>query len=163
MPGAIRRFLPVVFAAMMVATVPAAAQQDTVPAAPRRGGVPMIGGVRAGWPQKLSAYVGVGLPDKRYTGGYTGLAVTAEAGLGAGAVRAGWTTTGGVGMLLRGQVSVMRTWGDPWLVGPDRTWVGFDAQAGFGYVGLAMGAYVRLPTGEFDPTPMLTLNLAFGN
>jgi hypothetical protein len=66
-------------------------------------------------------------------------------------------------MTARGQVSVLRTWGDPWLVGPDRTWVGVDAQANIGYVGFAAGAYVRAPAGEFDPTPMLTLNLAFGN
>ena len=160
---AIGRVLLPTLAAILLSADPAAAQQDTVPAASRRGGVAMIGGLRVGWPQKLSAYAGVGLPEKRYSGGYTGLALTAEAGLGAGAVRAGWTTAGGIGMLARAQLGVMRTWGDPWLVGPGQTWVGGDAQAGFGFVGLAVGAWVRAPAGEFDPAPMLTFNLYFGN
>ena len=85
------------------------------------------------------------------------------AGLGAGAVRVGWTTTGGIGMTARAQISVLRTWRDPWLVGPHQTWIGADAQAGFGYVGVAVGAYVRAPVDGASPAPMLTLNLVLGN
>ncbi|HEY0019252.1 MAG TPA: hypothetical protein VGC13_23325 [Longimicrobium sp.] len=163
MLGLIYRLLLLVFAAVLLSAVPAAAQADTVPEAPRGGGLEMIGGVRVGWPQKLSGYVGVGVPRKRFESGYTGWSLIVEPGLGGGAVRVGRTTHGGLGMTARGQFSVLRTWGDPWLVGPDRTWVGFDAQANVGYVGFAVGGYVRVPTGEFDPAPMLTLNLAFGN
>jgi hypothetical protein len=31
-------------------------------------------------------------------------------------------------MTWRGQAAVLRTWGDPWLVGPDQTYLGGDVR-----------------------------------
>ncbi|HEX2078511.1 MAG TPA: hypothetical protein VHG08_12405 [Longimicrobium sp.] len=141
------------------------AQEDApaVPAQPRGGPVELLAGARVGWPQQVSGYVGVALVRKRYENGYAGTSLVVEPGLGAGAVRVGWTTAGGIGMTARAQLSILRTWRDPWVVGPDQTWLGADAQAGFGYVGVAVGAYVRAPTDGAGPAPMLTLNLVLGN
>ena len=159
----LRILLPL--ALLILAAAPAAAQEeDTVPAAPRRGGIEMIGGVRVGWPQKLSGYVGVGIPTKRYEGGgYTGWTLTAEPGLGGGMVGIGQTTFGGVGMMARRQLSVLRTWGDPWMVGPDQTYVGLDVRVAIAYVGLGVGGYVRIPEADADPGVLFTASFGFGN
>jgi hypothetical protein len=140
----------------------AAHAQEGEPVQPRGRRLELLAGARVGWPQQLSGYLGVALVTKRYENGYTGALLMVEPGLGASALRLGWTTTGGIGMTARAQVSVLRTWRDPWVVGPDQTWVGADAQAGFGYVSIAVGAYVRAPTDDQTPAPMLTLNLVFG-
>lgn len=150
--------------AILLAAAPAAAQGDTVPDAPRRrGGIEMIGGARIGWPQKLSAYVGIGVPTKRYENGYTGWSLTVEPGLGGGLVGIGETTSGGVGITARRQLAILRTWGDPWLVGPDRTYLGADFRYSIGYVGLAVGGYVRIPEDGADPGVLLTASFVMGN
>jgi hypothetical protein len=149
----------------ILASAPAAAQEeDTVPAAPHRGGIEMIGGARVGWPQKVSGYVGIAIPTKRYeAGGYTGWSIIAEPGLGGGMVGIGETTFGGLGMMARRQFSVLRTWGDPWLVGPDQTYVGLDVRFAVGYVGLGFGGYVRIPEADADPGVLFTTSFGIGN
>ena len=123
----------------------------------------MIHGVRVGWPQKLSGYVGVGIAEKRFEHGYTGWALTVEPGLGGGSVGIGHTTSGGLGMTARRQLAVLRTWGDPWLVGPDQTYVGLDVRILIAYVGLSVGGYVRVPEPDVDPGALLALGFVFGN
>jgi hypothetical protein len=161
MMGSIRGFL--LAAAILLCVDPVAAQQDTVPEAPRRGGLEMIGGVRIGWPQKLSGYVGLGIPRKRFSEGYTGWSVTVEPGLGGGLVGIGHTTSGSLGITARRQLVVLRTWGDPWLVGPDQTYVGLDARVSVVYAGFAVGGYVRLPTEETNLGVLLATAIIFGN
>ena len=159
----IRLTLLPALAAILLSAIPAAAQeQDTVPRE-RRGGVAPIAGVRLGWPQKVSAYVGIGIPQKRFEHGYTGWAVTVEPGLGGGLVGVGHTTTGGIGMTWRGQAAVLRTWGDPWLVGPDQTYVGGDVRMMIAWFGFSVGGFVRVPEGENDPGALLTASLVIGN
>jgi hypothetical protein len=157
------RLLLLAVASGVLSAVPAAAQQDTVPEAPRRGGVSMIHGVRIGWPQKLSGYVGVGIAEKRFEDGYTGWALTVEPGLGGGSIGVGHTTTGGLGMTARRQLAVLRTWGDPWLVGPDQTYVGLDVRILIAYVGFSVGGYVRVPEPDVDPGALLALGFVIGN
>jgi hypothetical protein len=123
----------------------------------------MIHGVRIGWPQKLSGYVGVGIAEKRFEHGYTGWGLTVERGLGGGSIGVGRTTTGGLGMTVRSQLAVLRTWGDPWLVGPDQTYVGLDIRALIAYVGFSVAGYVRVPEPDVDPGVMLALGFVFGN
>ncbi|HYR08849.1 MAG TPA: hypothetical protein VEQ60_13795 [Longimicrobium sp.] len=163
MIGSIHRLLFPTLAAIILCTSPGAAQQDTVPQAPRRGGVEMIGGVRVGWPQKLSAYVGLGIPQKRFPEGYTGWSVTVEPGLGGGMVGIGHTTSGSLGITARRQLVVLRTWGNPWLVGPDQTYVGLDARVSIAWTGFAVGGYVRLPTPETNLGVLLAGAITFGN
>jgi hypothetical protein len=162
MRGSIRRFL-VATAAVILWASPAAAQQDTVPEAPRRGGVEMIGGVRIGWPQKLSGYVGLGIPQKRFEHGYTGWALTVEPGLGGGSIGIGHTTSGSLGITARRQLVVLRTWGDPWLVGRDQTYVGLDVRILIAYVGFSVGGYVRVPEPDAGLGALLALGFVFGN
>jgi hypothetical protein len=140
-----------------------AQEQDTVPVPQRRGRLlEPLAGVRLGFPQKLSAHVGVALVQERTEYGYTGWAITVEPGLGGGLVGIGPTSSGGVGMTGRVQGAVLRTWGDPWLVGPDRTYVGADARFTVGYTGFAIGGYVRLPEEGADPGVLLAAGFVFG-
>jgi hypothetical protein len=164
MRACIVRILLHALAVGLLAAAPAAAQEeDTVPAAPRRGGIAMISGLRVGWPQKLSGYVGIGIPRQRFESGYTGWAVTVEPGLGGGLVGAGYTTTGGLGMTWRSQASVLRTWGDPWVAGPGQTYAGLDVRAIIAFVGISVGGYVRVPEDGADPGVLLTAGLVVGN
>jgi hypothetical protein len=160
----IHRVLLPTLIAILLSAIPAAAQQeDTVPRAEPRGGVAMIGGLRLGWPQKLSAYVGIGIPEKRFEHGYTGWSVTVEPGLGGGLVGIGHTTTGGIGMTWRGQFAVMRTWGDPWMVGPDQTYAGGDVRMMIAWFGFSVGGFVRIPDADNEVGALLTASLVIGN
>jgi hypothetical protein len=155
------RLLPLALGLAFAA--PLAAQNDTtrVPqfTGPR---VEPIGGLRIGFPQKVSAYLGAVLVERRYEGGYSGWSVTVEPGLGGGLVGVGRTGSGGWAMTARTQVAVLRTWGDPWLVGPDATYVGLDARFSMILVGLALGGYVRIPEEGEDPGALLTASLVIG-
>ena len=163
MRPSIHRHLVALLGALVLSAAPAAAQADTVPDAPSRGALAVIGGVKAGWPQKLSAYVGIGIAEKRFERGYTGWALTVEPGLGGGMVGIGHTTTGGIGMTARAQLAVLRTWGDPWMVGPDQTYAGVDVRTMIGFFGIAVGGFVRIPEGENDVGVLLAASLVFGN
>ena len=157
------RFLWLALALAAVAPLTARAQDDTVPAPQWRGRrMEPLAGLRLGFPQKLSAYVGLAWAAKRSEHGYTGWALTVEPGLGGGLAGIGPTASGGIGMTARVQGAVLRTWGEPWLVGPDRTYVGLDSRFTFGYVGIAVGGYVRVPEDGGDPGLLLTSGITFG-
>lgn len=148
--------------AVLAPAVAQAQEGDTVAAPPRGRLVEPIAGVRVGFPQTASAYLGLAVVQKRYESGYAGLAVTVEPGLGGGMVGVGPTVSGGVGMIARVQGAVLRTWGDPWLVGPDRSYVGLDSRVSFGYIGISVGGYVRVPEDGDGPGVLLSANLVFG-
>ena len=155
--------LPLALILAVAAPLAARAQEDTVPA-PRRGRIVQpIAGVRIGAPQKLSAYVGFAIAEKRFEGGgYTGWSLTVEPGFGGGLVGIGRTSAGGIGMTVRVRGAALRTWGDPWLVGPDQTYVGADALATVGYVGFSLGGFVRVPEAGADPGVLFSAGIAFG-
>lgn len=143
------RFPIVLFAALLALAAPATAHAqdpDTTAAPPVRGRlIEPLAGARIGFPQKLSGFVGLALVDHRTKDEWSGWSVMVEPGLGAGLVGIGRT----VGMphhsTVRIQAAVVRTWGDPWLVGPDRTYVGIDESLSVLRVGFSFGGYLRLP------------------
>jgi hypothetical protein len=160
------RLLSIALPLALAAALPTGAgaqEQDTVPAPRRRGPLfEPLAGVRLGFPQKLSAHVGVALVQERTEYGYTGWALTVEPGLGGGLVGIGPTGSGGIGMTGRMQAALLRTWGDPWLVGPDQTYVGADARFTIGYIGFAIGGYLRVPEEGADPGILLSAGLVLG-
>ena len=162
MPVVRALFLTVLIAA---ATPPSAwaQQQDTVVLPGRGPRVEPVAGLRVGFPQKLSGYVGFVLAERSYsTSSYTGWSITVEPGLGGGLVGIGRTTSGGYVMTSRVQAAVLRTWGDPWMVSPDRTYVGMDARFSMLLVGLTLGGYVRVPESGADPGVLFTAGIVVG-
>lgn len=140
------RLLPVLLALTFAAPLAARAQEDTLGVVRLEGRrVEPVGGIRIGFPQKLSAYVGATLVTGRYDGGHSGWTVTVEPGLGGGLAGAGRTTSGGPLAMVRTQLAVLRTWGDPWLVGPDATYVGLDTRITVLMGGVSLGGFVRIP------------------
>jgi hypothetical protein len=86
-----------------------------------------------------------------------------EPGLGGGLIGIGHTTSGGLGITARRQLAVLRTWGDPWLVGPDETYVGMDIRYSIAWTGFTVGGYLRIPDDDGDPGVLLTAGMVFGN
>jgi hypothetical protein len=155
------RLLPLLVAIVAaIAPLGARAQEDTVPA-PRRvaGLVQPIAGIRMGFPQKLSAFVGLGVAVHRDTLDWSGWSLTVEPGLGGGLIGFGRTGMGPLAVRARIQAAVLRTWGDPWLVGPDRTYVGIDESLSFLHVGFSVGGYVKLPEDGDGPGVLFTAGL----
>ncbi|HEX2203971.1 MAG TPA: hypothetical protein VHG91_11760 [Longimicrobium sp.] len=150
--------LLVALAAALLA--PAAARAQETDDDPRPRWVPLFG-ARLGNPQIVSAYFGVGHVEKRYESGWTGTALVVEPGIGGGQVSVARVSDVGV-FSARVQASLLRTWGDPWGVGPNRTYLGAEARAVAGFVGFGVGAYARLPDDEVEMGGLLSLSLVFG-
>jgi hypothetical protein len=139
---------------------PAPAPRDTFPAPQIRGPLlEPIAGVRMGFPQKLSAFVGLGLAQHRTRDGWAGWSITVEPGLGGGLVGIGQTVTMPFSSTGRMQVAVLRTWGDPWLVGPDQTFIGLDNVLSVLHVGISLSGYVRVPEPGVDPGVLFSAGL----
>lgn len=141
------------------AALPACAQQDTVPAR-QVGGLRLkpLAGVRVGFPQKLSAFVGLGLVQRREDG-WAGWSLTVEPGLGGGLVGIGQTARMPLASTGRMQVAVLRTWGDPWLVGPDQTYVGLDNSLTVAHLGISLSGYLRVPEDGNEPGVLFSAGL----
>ena len=146
----------------LVAAVPlnARAQEDTVPAPQFRGvRLKPLAGVRIGFPQKLSAFVGIALAERRNKDEWAGWSLTVEPGLGGGQVGIGQSVRMPLASAGRMQVVVLRTWGDPWLVGPDQTYVGLDNSLTVGHIGISAGGYVRVPEDGNEPGVLFSAGL----
>jgi len=55
---------------------------------------------------------------------------------------------------------VLRTWRDPRLVGPDRTYVGMDDTLTVRHVGFTLGVYVRVPDQDVGPGLLISAGVA---
>ena len=147
-------------ALLALALAPAAAGAQEREADPRSRWAPLFG-ARLGNPQVVSAYAGLAHVEKRYESGWTGTALVIEPGLGGGQVSVARISDAGV-FSARVQVSLLRTWGEPWSVAPGRTYLGAEARALAGFLGLGIGAYVRLPDDEVEVGGLLSLSLVVG-
>jgi hypothetical protein len=153
------RSLALALALTAAAPLTARAQEDTVPA-PQPGGMRLrpLAGVRVGFPQKLSGFVGIGLVRLREDG-WAGWSLTVEPGLGGGQVGIGQTARMPLASTARMQVVVLRTWRDPWLVGPDQTYLGLDNSLTVGHVGISGGGYLRVPEDGNEPGVLFSAGL----
>ncbi|HEU0012747.1 MAG TPA: hypothetical protein VFQ45_03650 [Longimicrobium sp.] len=154
---------PAVLLALLFALIaPAAAHaQAEVPDTTRIRGRPIepIAGVRLGYPMKLSGFVGLALVDHRTKDDWSGWSLTVERGFGGAQVGIGKTVGMPFHSTARMQLAVLRTMGDPWLVGPDRTWVGIDDTLTFLHAGFTLSVFARVPGQEFDPKVLIAAGL----
>jgi hypothetical protein len=157
------RFSIALLAAVLALAAPAAlrAQDEDTTAVPRVSGrlIEPFAGARVGFPMKLSGFVGLGLVDHRTKDEWSGWSIMVEPGLGGGQVGFGRTVIMPYASTARIQAAVLRTWGDPWLVGPDRTYVGIDESLTFMHVGFSFGGYIRIPEEGDNPGVMFSAGL----
>lgn len=139
---------------------PAAARAQEARDDPRPRWAPLFG-ARLGNPQVVSAYFGVAHVEQRFESGYTGTALVIEPGLGGGQVSVARISDVGV-FSARVQASLLRTWGEPWSVAPGRSYLGAEARAIAGFLGLGVGAYLRLPDDEVEVGGLVSLSLVVG-
>lgn len=123
------------------------AQDHAVQSSPAADRVAPTFGLRLGPPQKASVYAGLRFGRQWDRSGHEEFVLTLEPGIGGGqvSVARGWSGGGHVVPGISGAVvaSVLRTWGEPWAVAPDQTFVGVEGRLGFLFVAIGVGAYVR--------------------
>ena len=107
-----------------------------------------------GGPQKLSANLGIRIGavregDADYG---RGVLVQVQPGLGGGALNVGWAPvalpawgTQAVGVAVKARL--LRSWGDPWGIGPDGTWAGFEVDLAW-IVKVSAGLLTRVSAGD---------------
>jgi len=105
-------------------------------------------GLHVGAPQKVSLALGAG--RFRESGdNYDVVFGLLEPGLGAGRASVGYLRSRGnlnTGLGIR--ASALRTWGDPWSVEPNRTFVGVEASAHAFFFNVRGGAFRRTTSAE---------------
>ena len=134
--------------------VPAAviAQTPGVETETETGFAPIFG-VRYSVPFKLSGYGGVGLAELEHDRTFWKIGAVGELGASGGQI----SLTSGAAVfhpfpiVLRGQVSALRTWRSPLVVRPEETYVGIEARVFFLLLGGSVGVFHRIGEGEGDP------------
>ena len=105
-------------------------------------------GLHVGAPQKVSLALGAG--RWRESGdNYDGVFGLVEPGLGAGRASVGYLRSRGnlnTGLGIR--ASALRTWGDPWSVAPNTTFVGVEASAHAFFFNVRGGTFRRTTSGS---------------
>jgi hypothetical protein len=99
-------------------------------------------GFHVGAPQK--AALGLGVVRAWATGsGFAGVTLMAEGGLGGGRVSVGALGFGGPAVSVQLRGSVVRTWGEPWVVAPGQTYAGPELRVGAVLLTAGAGYYWR--------------------
>jgi hypothetical protein len=92
--------------------------------------------------------------------------LTLEPGLGGGQVSVArvWRGGGDVvpGISLAVVASALRTWGEPWVVAPDQTFVGAEGRLGFLFVAMGVGAYLRAQGSGAGDRAFAAFNVSVG-
>ena len=100
-------------------------------------------GLHIGAPQKVSVALGAGR-WREWGDNYEGVFGLVEPGLGAGRASVGYLRSrGNLNIGLGVRASALRTWGDPWSVDPNRTFVGLEASAHAGFLSVRGGVFRR--------------------
>lgn len=106
-------------------------------------GVAPTFGLRLGPPQKASVYAGLRIGRQGDRSGRKEFVLTLEPGLGGCQVSVARVWSGGghvvPGISLAAGASVFRTWGKPWGVAPDQTYIGAEGRLGFSFVAMGLG------------------------
>ena len=106
-------------------------------------------GLHVGAPQKVSLALGAGRWRESTGDAYDVVFGLVEPGLGAGRASVGYLRSRGnlnAGLAVR--ASALRTWGDPWSVEPNRSFVGVEGSAHVFFFNVRAGAFRRTTSAD---------------
>jgi hypothetical protein len=124
----------------------------------------ILPGVRFGPPIRAGVALGVGYGDRWGIAQFAGPMAIAEAGVGGGRVSGGYVFAGPMASGLELLGTVLRTWGSPSQVDPQRTLGGGEVRVSFFLMNLGLGVFRPIDDGPGpnDDRTRYFLNIGLG-